>query len=540
MALKVHLVAPKSIPGSTGIIALNRPFEGIETPIDVVIGHGRITGSQALAQVRDRLTAAKYVHFLHMDPKSIEWDKSGSDSRDAATTAEERVDIEVQLGQEACVIVAVGPELTASFSTYFHPYRRTVHEFLPGLFVSDWNEDPPAGVTCLIFGRAEDEKLKGLRIAAQAMGLVCADEGQLRTARLVVRGAPAGKGEDLKNSLQALAGDKVRVVVDPFTPDAAIVRNSIRGASLVLMPSREEGFGLSGLEAISEGIPVLLSRMSGLAQAIQRCLPALAPSHVVDVQNGAEHLAERIRQKLNERELAFDGARALRSAMRDHFDWSAATHMLVEAIRGCGGTPSTTARREPLVAGGTSASVAVAAAFERASSPLLAWRQTLHATDAWLNRPEQADLLAYAHAAVNAPMVLLGPPGSGKSALFARVAHQLIEDGITVLGIKADRLPREIDSQGALARELGFPADISKSLAASAELRRTVLIVDQLDALGDLVDLRTERLSVLLELIANASAVNIPVLMSCRTFDYQHDLRFRRLVASCYRARLMT
>jgi glycosyltransferase involved in cell wall biosynthesis len=529
----VQLVAPTAIPGSVGANALNRPFEGLETPVDVVIGHGRITGSAALAQVRDRLTSAKYVHFLHMDPKSIEWDKAGDEDSDAAATAEERVDLEVQLGHGACVIVAVGPELAASFSTYFHPYQRSVHEFLPGLFASEWNDEPPSGVSCLIFGRAEDEKLKGVGLAAQAMGLVCADEGPLRMARLVVRGAPRGKGEELQNRLQELGGDKVRVVVEPFTPDATVVRNSIRGASLVLMPSREEGFGLSGLEAISEGIPVLLSRTSGLAQAIQRCLPELAPSHIVDVQNGAEHLAARIRQKLSERDMAFDGARGLRSAMRNHFDWDAAARALVEAIQRCGGPLSTPGSEVPPAPGATPTSVAVAAAFQKASSPLLSWRQTLHVTNAWLDRPEQMQLLEYARAPAEAPMVLLGAPGSGKSALLARVAHQLVEEGFAVLGIKADRLPRDVDSQDKLALELGLPSDLSKALAATAELRRTVLIVDQLDALGDLVDLRTERLSVLLELVNSVAGVaNIPVLMSCRTFDYHHDLRFRRLAAS--------
>ncbi|MDP2439406.1 MAG: glycosyltransferase, partial [archaeon] len=34
--------------------------------------------------------------------------------------------------------------------------------------------------------------------------------------------------------------------------------------SLVLMPSRQEPFGLAGLEALSAGVPVMISRQSGL------------------------------------------------------------------------------------------------------------------------------------------------------------------------------------------------------------------------------------------------------------------------------------
>ena len=37
---------------------------------------------------------------------------------------------------------------------------------------------------------------------------------------------------------------------------------------LVLMPSRTEGFGLTGLEALSAGIPVVVSKNSGFGEAL--------------------------------------------------------------------------------------------------------------------------------------------------------------------------------------------------------------------------------------------------------------------------------
>ena len=39
-------------------------------------------------------------------------------------------------------------------------------------------------------------------------------------------------------------------------------------ADLVVMPSRTEGFGLTGLEALSTGLPVLVSRKSGFGEAL--------------------------------------------------------------------------------------------------------------------------------------------------------------------------------------------------------------------------------------------------------------------------------
>ncbi|WP_459806110.1 glycosyltransferase, partial [Herbidospora sp. RD11066] len=49
---------------------------------------------------------------------------------------------------------------------------------------------------------------------------------------------------------------------------------------LALMPSRTEGFGLTGLEALSAGLPVLVSRNSGFGQALSKV--PFGKSYVID------------------------------------------------------------------------------------------------------------------------------------------------------------------------------------------------------------------------------------------------------------------
>ena len=51
-------------------------------------------------------------------------------------------------------------------------------------------------------------------------------------------------------------------------------------ADLAMMPSRTEGFGLTGLEALSAGLPILVSGNSGFGDAL-RSLP-LGKPFVVD------------------------------------------------------------------------------------------------------------------------------------------------------------------------------------------------------------------------------------------------------------------
>ena len=48
------------------------------------------------------------------------------------------------------------------------------------------------------------------------------------------------------------------------------VREMFYAADLVAMPSRTEGFGLIALEAISAGVPVLLTSESGIAEALKK------------------------------------------------------------------------------------------------------------------------------------------------------------------------------------------------------------------------------------------------------------------------------
>ncbi|MBK7539683.1 MAG: hypothetical protein IPI49_30905 [Myxococcales bacterium] len=116
----VQLVAAVSVPGVTELQALEGPLQGISEPVHVVIGHGRISGPAALAQVTDHFPGAAYVHFLHMDPSAIESHKDHAGDG-PAVTADQRVDLELKLGRQARLIFAVGPELQARYSVYFHP-----------------------------------------------------------------------------------------------------------------------------------------------------------------------------------------------------------------------------------------------------------------------------------------------------------------------------------------------------------------------------------------------------------------------------------
>ncbi|MBO0884340.1 MAG: glycosyltransferase, partial [Mycobacterium sp.] len=66
--------------------------------------------------------------------------------------------------------------------------------------------------------------------------------------------------------MAALAADPDAVEVRPRTSNPQELRGVIRSATVVVMPSQAEGFGLVATEAIEQGVPVLMASSSGAGQ----------------------------------------------------------------------------------------------------------------------------------------------------------------------------------------------------------------------------------------------------------------------------------
>ena len=178
--------------------------------------------------------------------------------------------------------------------------------FEPGL-MEQTDAEPLQLDHCLLLGRAEDWKLKGLDIAAQAIGRL-ANEGSMpgREIELVVRGATSGTGDGLRKDLLAFClGADVQIRIKEFKAgDDAVVRD-LKRASVVLMPSRREGFGLVALEAISAGVPILITDKSGMAAMIKRYAPSKADNVVIatadDVESSSIRWAKAIEYVLRDK-----------------------------------------------------------------------------------------------------------------------------------------------------------------------------------------------------------------------------------------------
>jgi nucleoside phosphorylase len=169
-------------------------------------------------------------------------------------------------------------------------------------------------------------------------------------------------------------------------------------------------------------------------------------------------------------------------------------------------------------------------ALAAASVNLLTWEKTLP-NGRWMERPERDNIEARFQLDTSST-VLLGEPGSGKSALLSKIASDLLDRDATVFALKADFLSPDVRTETDLQHELQLPAPPSELILRLASLQPVFVFIDQLDALASQLDLRSGRLNVLLNLVRRIGGIpNVHVVLSARTFEFNHDVRLRAVEA---------
>lgn len=351
--LGVRLIAARSTPGEDERQWLSRRPTDLDAAYrpTLIIGHGRITGPAAARLADDVFPGAQRLHFVHMAPDEIEWHKFDRENRPegatpAAVLAEQRTQVELDLAKSATRTAAVGPRLFERFNRDLSAYDCPPPlRFDPGFDpTSEEVRDAPPGAPwkVLLLGRAEDEKLKGLDIAATAVGKAAT---RLRSMgfpelELVVRGAKPEDADALRQKIRDWADVPLKITVRTYTTDTETLQNDMRTASVVLMPSRSEGFGLVGLEAIVAGTPVLVTSQSGLAEMLQESLEPETVARIKVAMSGddrgtevdSEEWARAIEAVLKDRNAAFRNAGDLAKRLGQRFTWNNSVGKLLPEI----------------------------------------------------------------------------------------------------------------------------------------------------------------------------------------------------------------
>lgn len=241
------------------------------------IGHDIYTGelSKRLADECDGWN----VVFHHMDYVSYYLFKNPSISSYSS-----KIQKQTKVLCDADLICAVGPMLveSAQDKVRTNPDIKII-EVLPGLAEFSAIQDAPKRFSPIVFGRVEEDnqRIKQIALSIDAFAKairqdkitpIIGDNSTLNVIGYKDDDSENLEGEvrRLQENVSKIAGHLCNIAPLPYTTDREELGRSISAASVAMMLSFHEGFGLVGYEAIAAGVPLIISRNTGLYMFLER------------------------------------------------------------------------------------------------------------------------------------------------------------------------------------------------------------------------------------------------------------------------------
>ena len=293
--------------------------------MDCVVGHGVSLGKQV--QFIRKHHHCKWIQVVHSAPEELGMYKSipqGGQLQKA----------ELELCKMADQIIAIGPKLADAYKHYLRGSKKdqNVFDLTPSIFSEFLNVEQAtkegSTFSVLVIGSGdscEDFILKGFDVAAQAVA-----ELKDKSYKLKFVGAPRGKEDEIADKLLQHGIDRYQLIVHSFSDSRELLANLFCEVDLAIMPSKTEGFGVSALEALSAGLPVLVSGNSGLGEALKE-VPQ-GSQFVVDSEDPKEW-AKKIKEvQQTKRVVRLSESRLLRENYQEKYSWEKPTRCLVERM----------------------------------------------------------------------------------------------------------------------------------------------------------------------------------------------------------------
>lgn len=338
----IRLAAPPKDPGTsvkdlTSLLLFHKALLPSFEP-ELVLGHDHITGLAA-HHIARRVYDARYVHFVHTLPEEIEKYKTRGEA--SLLRGGVKSGIQTQQCKQAQLVVAIGPRICADFRNRLDWAGVRVVEIQPGLNKNLTKFNASLDRTrreCLLVARLEDPRLKGAPLACRIITELNTRWSWQHSKRpkLILRGFTPEAFEAELNAIEGYKAAEEFVHCRPYTHDEDDIASDICAASVVIMPSMQEGFGLTALEAIAAGIPTVMTAESGIGEFLLSSgvvgVNALAEKYIADVigdtNDVAEKWAKRIADIFLDQDAAFSDAASLRKALLPVLTWDRAARDL--------------------------------------------------------------------------------------------------------------------------------------------------------------------------------------------------------------------
>ena len=323
--IKVFEPAAEDCIGYEPVDCLQFPPQGFST--DFIIGQGIKPGRHGQA-LKNKLSC-KWVHVVLKNAEEMAMFKK---TPGAISKGQKQHETEIKLCKNADVVLTVGSKLNEAFNSALHQCKKDhIFSLIPGIFDEFFGEQKQyrnsKNFKILVFGRGntEDFELKGLHVAAKAVAHLNKYEPSYI---LKVVGAPEGEQEKLAERLEDLGISRSQLIVRSFYTERGKLAQLFLEVDLVLMPSGTEAFGLAALEALSAGVPILITHNSGLAEALEEM-----PFGRKCIVDQADDWADQIKQARKHLRTGLVEANTLRKEYKKKYCWMDQCTAFVKKLR---------------------------------------------------------------------------------------------------------------------------------------------------------------------------------------------------------------
>lgn len=337
LASNIELLEDENIHGYFPSELLNFPPDSVH--MDYLIMHSFTPELEKQAEMICKAKKCKWVHVVHTIRGELVklFDEVGIPISRNAESEHQR---QIELCEKADIVVTIGPKVAEAYTFALHSSGKdtNVISLTPPIFpeLIQQNENGVHKIHenrdkfCVLIDAAYSARyfnVKGCDIAIEAMSSL-----QDMSYHLLFVPRPGRDSTDLQTILQVKSLDKNQFTSKSCGCTTADWAKCIADADadVVIMPSRFEGFGLSGLYAISANVPVLVSTNSGLAMAL-KMLPSGA-NYVVESDNPQvwSDMIKAVRAK--DPTIRALEAEQLRNEYMHKFNWEDQCHGLVEKM----------------------------------------------------------------------------------------------------------------------------------------------------------------------------------------------------------------
>ena len=278
--LNIELVDAKDITGYSAVELLAYPPDSLDIDVLIIHSYGRDLGRQA--QIIKDTKKCQWVNVVHTVSEDLEkfLDKKSADP--AANDQITEHELQTILCEKSDLVIAIGPKVTEAYRSalLFSGKDESVITLNPGIFeefLVERRKIKGSGKIFRVLLSASSKYflVKGCDIATKAINLL-----QDSSYRLIFVRQPKDNEDELKKKFLGLEINQHQLTFKESSRSIDFWKRLLCEVDLVIKPSRTEGFGISGLRAISADLPVLVSRNCGLGMVLMK-LPSGA-QHVIN------------------------------------------------------------------------------------------------------------------------------------------------------------------------------------------------------------------------------------------------------------------